>query len=122
MESSQEERFNTFDLGISWYEFGDLRESDLDAILGATDLTPVQKGKVVSLWKRHPNRQTGKIYLILIIVPHFKCCIIYLLFCKYQHLVLLNSNHDFTYVIYVYSTTGNDNTKYVTSIIYYFEP
>jgi hypothetical protein len=83
MESSQEESFNTFDLGISWDEFGDLDRPDLDAILDATDFNAVQEGKVVSLWKRHPNRQTGKTYLILIIVPHSIFCIIYLYICQY---------------------------------------
>ena len=45
--------------------------------------------------------QQGKIYLILIIVPHSKFCIIYLFFCNYQYLVLFNS-HRTLYHVFIF--------------------
>ena len=55
----QEEQFASYNLGITWTVFGDLRESDLDDLLETMQICGVQRGNLVSLWKRHPNRQPG---------------------------------------------------------------
>ena len=56
-----EEQFNSFNLGVTWTEFGDQRESDLDKLLDSlSDLTTQNRTKLVSLWKRHPDKQQGK--------------------------------------------------------------
>jgi hypothetical protein len=55
-----EESFESYSLGITWIEFGDQDRPDLDRLLDSrTDLTPQQRSKLVSLWKRHPDRQKG---------------------------------------------------------------
>jgi hypothetical protein len=59
--AEQEEKFESYKLGVNWIEFGDQREGLLDALLeSAVHLTAAQKSQVFSLWKRHPIRQQGK--------------------------------------------------------------
>jgi len=53
-----EEQFASYDLGVSWTEFGDQDRSDLDRLLDSRpDLTAQHRSKLVSLWKKHPDRQ-----------------------------------------------------------------
>lgn len=46
--------FDAFDLGITWQAFGDLDRSGLDALMGYKSFNPVERAKLVSMWKRHP--------------------------------------------------------------------
>ena len=59
-----EAQFTAHNLGLTWEEFGDLDRSDLDAVILEKGLNAVNRGKVVSLWKRHPNKLTGEFYSI----------------------------------------------------------
>lgn len=55
------EQFDSYNLGVTWTEFGDQDRPDLDKLLDSRpELTPQQRSKLVSLWKRHPDRQQGK--------------------------------------------------------------
>jgi hypothetical protein len=86
--SSPEARFNALQLGITWDEFGDLDRPDLDAILDVTEgLDPAQRGKVVSMWKRHPNRQTG-------------------IFLRYTIYLCSNNKHYFCFILFVFHSEG----------------
>jgi hypothetical protein len=55
-----EAEFVSLDLDISWDVLGDLRESDIDALITEKALTAVKRAKLISLWKRHPKMQAGK--------------------------------------------------------------
>jgi hypothetical protein len=59
-----EEQFASYNFGFSWTEFGDQRESDLDDILATENIHGERRTKLVSLWKRHPDRQQGKSIII----------------------------------------------------------
>jgi hypothetical protein len=59
-----EEQFASYNLDISWTEFGDQRESDLDDFLATDNIHGERRTKLVSLWKRHPDRQQGKSMII----------------------------------------------------------
>ena len=52
-----EEQFASYNLGVSWAEFGDQRESDLDDLLVTKNIHGEARTKLVSLWTRHPDRQ-----------------------------------------------------------------
>ena len=57
-----EEEFNNlgFDdnLGVSWLEFGNAREKDIDDLLETNSIRGAKRIKLVALWKRHPGRQS----------------------------------------------------------------
>jgi hypothetical protein len=76
MEPLLEERFNAFKLGISWEVVGYLDRPDLDAVMTESKISAAARCFVVYLWKCHPNRIPGKIYLRLIIVAHINVCLL----------------------------------------------
>ena len=84
-----EEQFNSFNLGVTWTEFGDQRESDLDKLLDSlSDLTTQNRTKLVSVWKRHPDKQQGKklLFRAYLLERHWFCYlflffILYLTYC-----------------------------------------
>jgi hypothetical protein len=52
-----EEQYNTYNLGVTWNEFGDQDRPDLDQLMNSfPSLTAQQRTKLVSAWKNHPNR------------------------------------------------------------------
>jgi hypothetical protein len=61
---SMEEEFASYKLGVSWIQFGDQDRSDLDDLLATKNIHGEARTKLVSLWKRHPDRQQGKTSII----------------------------------------------------------
>jgi hypothetical protein len=60
------EEFNNLGLeGITWDQFGNAREADIDDLLINQNIHGSRRIVVMDLWKRHPKRK-GKIYLILL--------------------------------------------------------
>jgi hypothetical protein len=54
--------FNSFNLGVTWEEFGDQDRSDLDDLLVTKNIHGEVRAKVVSLWKRHPSHAKGSLF------------------------------------------------------------
>jgi hypothetical protein len=65
------EEFNNINInlgGITWDQFGNAREVDIDDLLNTLNIHGPERIVVVDLWKRHPNRtQQGKYILFLLL-------------------------------------------------------
>ena len=54
----EEQQFKTFNLGVTWSQFGNAVRSNVDRLLDSrADLTPQQRIIIDDLWANHPNRQ-----------------------------------------------------------------
>jgi hypothetical protein len=65
-----EQEFNNLpllgiNLDVSWSTFGNADRSDLDDLFVTNNIHGKERLTVVDLWKRHPNRQQGKINSIV---------------------------------------------------------
>lgn len=73
-----ESEFEVLNLGkITYTQFGNARETDLDLFVNSMELTPLQRIAIVDVWKRHPNKQNWYMLTIFNIAFYFP----YILLC-----------------------------------------
>jgi hypothetical protein len=54
--------FNGFNFGISWAQFGNAREQDIDLLFIEEGVGAVDRIKLVDMWKRHPLKVLAGIF------------------------------------------------------------
>ncbi len=80
------EEFNSINInlgGITWDQFGNAREADIDNLLNTSNIHGPERIVVVDLWKRYQTELNKVKYLILIIVPHYKFCFFVIFVANY---------------------------------------